>query len=140
MNGIRMPNLNVVYITGRLTRDPEMRYTKSGVGVFNGRLASNTFFRTADGEWNRDTTYISFVAWQALAERCYENLKKGSAVLIHGRLNSSEWENADGDKRSQLEIRADRISFLDRTVSDVPEDGDPDESEDVESDLEAVQE
>jgi len=140
MNGIRMPNLNVVYITGRLTRDPEMRYTKSGVGVFNGRLASNTFYRTADGEWSRDTTYVSFVAWQALAERCYENLKKGSAILIHGRLNSSEWENAEGEKRSQLEIRADRVSFLDRTVHDLPGDENPDEAEVAESDLEAVEE
>lgn len=137
MNGIRMPNLNVVYITGRLTRDPEMRYTQNGVAVFNGRLASNSFYRAADGEWKKDTTYTGFVAWQALAERCYENLKKGSAVLVHGRLNSSEWETSEGEKRFQLEIRADRVSFLDRTVSDLPEASD--DAVDEEEDLEEVE-
>jgi single-strand DNA-binding protein len=135
MNDIRMPNLNTVYVTGRLTRDPELRYTKSGVAVFHGRLANNTFFRTADGEWNRDTAYFGFVAWQALAERCYEHLKKGSAVLLHGRLTSDEWETADGEKRSQLEIRADRVSFLDRTAGDghgeIETDGDQEEVEAV---------
>ncbi|MFC1499879.1 single-stranded DNA-binding protein [Candidatus Zixiibacteriota bacterium] len=138
MNGIRMPNLNVVYITGRLTRDPELRYTQNGVAVFNGRLASNSFYRAADGEWKKDTTYTGFVAWQALAERCYENLKKGSAVLVHGRLNSDEWETAGGEKRYQLDIRADRVSFLDRTTTDHPDASE--ESAEREEEMEAVKE
>ncbi len=115
MNGLKMPRLNQVVISGRLTRDPEMRYTGSGVPVLHGRLASNFFYRAADGEWNQETTYAGFVAWQGLAERCYENLSKGSAVLITGRLTSSEWETDKGEKRSQIEIRADRVQFLDRT-------------------------
>ncbi len=118
MNGQKMPHLNAVHLSGRLTRDPELRYTQSGVPVFNARVASNSFFRTADGDWKQEATYIGFVAWQALAERCYENLKKGSAVLVSGRLTSSEWETEDGQKRSAVELRADRVQFLDRLSAD----------------------
>jgi single-strand DNA-binding protein len=114
MNEIRLPSLNTVHLSGRLTRDPELRYTQSGVPVFNARLATNHFFRAADGEWKRETTYIGVVAWQGLAERCFENLHKGSAVLVGGRLASSEWETEKGERRSSVEIRADRIQFLDR--------------------------
>ena len=114
MNGIRLPHLNVVHLAGRLTRDPELRYTQSGVPVFNARLAANSFFRAADGEWKRETAYVGVVAWQGLAERCFENLHKGSAVLVSGRLTSSEWATQQGERRSSLEIRADHIQFLDR--------------------------
>ncbi len=114
MNGLKMPNLNVAVITGRLTRTPELKYTQSGVPVLHARIASNSFYRAADDEWKREVTYVGFVAWQALAERCYENLQKGSAVVVTGRLHSSEWETGDGEKRSQIEIRADRVQFLDR--------------------------
>ena len=112
MNGLRMPNLNQVIISGRLTRDPELRYTQSGVPVLSARLASNTFFRGADGEWKQETAYVGMVAWQALAERCFEQLKKGSPVVASGRLHSSEWETGEGEKRSMLELRADRVQFL----------------------------
>lgn len=135
MNGLRMPNLNSVTISGRLTRDPELRYTQSGVPVFRGRMANNTFFKSADGEWNRETAYTGFVAWQALAERCYENLKKGSAVIVTGRLSSSEWETSEGEKRSQIEIRADRVHFLDRASTDAGEEmtePEPESGEEVE--------
>lgn len=114
MNGLRMPHLNSVHLSGRLTKDPELRYTQSGTPVLKARIANNTFFRSADGDWKRETTYVGVVAWQALAERCYENLKKGSAVLVSGRLTSSEWETEQGEKRSALELRADRVQFLDR--------------------------
>ncbi|MFO7767443.1 MAG: single-stranded DNA-binding protein [bacterium] len=115
MNGLKMPHLNQVYITGRLTRDPELRYTQSGVPVLNARLASNSFYKGADGEWKQETTFLGLVAWQGLAERCFERLRKGSAVMVSGRLNSSEWQNSEGEKRSTLEVRADRVQFLDRT-------------------------
>jgi len=120
MNGNRMPHLNAVHLSGRLTKDPELRYTKAGVPVFNARVANNSYFRLADGEWQQETTYIGFVAWQALAERCYESLKKGSAVLVSGRLTSNEWEAEDGQKRSMIELRADRVQFLDRLSADDP--------------------
>jgi len=131
MNGLKMPNLNVVVITGRLTKTPELKYTQSGVPVLHARIASNSFYRAADGEWKTEATFVGFVAWQVLAERCYENLKKGSAVVVTGRLHSSEWETSDGEKRSQVEIRADRVQFLDRQNGETTENQqDPEEVSD----------
>lgn len=118
MNGLRMPNLNTATISGRLTIGPKMQYTQDGTPVFRARLANNTFYKGADGEWKRDTAYIDFICWQGLAERCYEYLKKGSAVIVTGRLVSSEWEDGEGEKRSKFEIRADLVQFLDRTAGD----------------------
>lgn len=123
---LKMPSLNQVFITGRLTRDPELRYTQSGVPFLNARLASNSYYRGADGEWKQETTFFGLVAWQGLAERCFEELRKGSAVMVSGRLQSSEWTSTDGEKRSSLEIRADRIQFLEATVE-----GEEDEIEEV---------
>ena len=132
MSGLKMPNINVAIVSGRLTRAPEMRYTQSGVPVLRGRLASNNFYRSADGQWQREATYVGFVAWQALAERCYETLQKGSAVVVTGRLNSNEWETVEGEKRSQIEIRADRVQFLDRkTAGEAEEPQDAEEALDV---------
>lgn len=138
MNGLRMPHLNTATISGRLTRDPELRYMQSGTPVFRARLANNTFYKSADGEWKRETAYIGIVAWQALAERCYENLQRGSAVIVTGRLVSVEINQQDkGTIHSSMEIRADKVQFLDRTAGGEADDsppvvselaGDPDEA------------
>lgn len=138
MSGLKMPNINVAIVAGRLTRAPEMRYTQSGVPVLRGRLANNNFYRSADGEWQREATYVGFVAWQALAERCYENLQKGSAVVVTGRLNSNEWETGEGEKRSQVEIRADRVQFLERKSPEGAE-GDQDMEEALDSQPEGAE-
>ena len=138
MNGLKMPNLNITIVSGRLTRTPELKYTQSGVPVLRARLANNNFYRTADGEWKREATFVGFVAWQALAERCYENLQKGSAVMVTGRLNSSEWETGDGEKRSQIEIRADRVQFLERKPSEEI-DGQQEADEEVDTQTEEVE-
>jgi single-strand DNA-binding protein len=138
MNGLKMPNLNITIVSGRLTRTPELKYTQSGVPVLRARLANNNFYRTADGEWKREATFVGFVAWQALAERCYENLQKGSAVMVTGRLNSSEWETGEGEKRSQIEIRADRVQFLERKPSEEI-DGQQEVDEEVDTQTEEVE-
>jgi len=138
MNGLKMPNLNITIVSGRLTRAPELKYTQSGVPVLRARLANNNFYRTADGEWKREATFVGFVAWQALAERCYENLQKGSAVMVTGRLNSSEWETGEGEKRSQIEIRADRVQFLERKPSEEI-DGQQEADEEVDTQTEEVE-
>jgi len=127
---LKMPSLNQVFITGRLTADPTLRYTQgSGVPVLNARVASNSYYRGADGEWKQETTFVGLVAWQGLAERCFEELRKGSPVMVSGRLESSEWTTTDGEKRSSLEIRADRVQFLEATVE-----GEEDEIKEEEAD------
>jgi single-strand DNA-binding protein len=111
---LRLPSLNKVIITGYLTQDPEVRYIQSGAAVANVRIGSTRRFRDQAGEWRDDTCFVNVVAWRELAERCGDALKKGSAVLVEGRLQSRSWETEDGQKRSVIEINADRIQFLDK--------------------------
>ena len=114
MTEFRLPVLNRVFIAGNLTRDPELRYTASGVPVANFRIASNRWFRTQDGERREDVCYINVVAWQRLAELVGERLHKGSAVLVEGELQSRSWDTEDGVRRTVVEIRAFRVQFLNR--------------------------
>jgi single-strand DNA-binding protein len=117
MTEFRLPVLNRVFIAGNLTRDPELRYTASGVPVANFRIASNRWFRTQDGERREDVCYINVVAWQRLAELVGERLHKGSAVLVEGELQSRSWDTEDGTRRTVVEIRAYRVQFLNRQES-----------------------
>jgi single-strand DNA-binding protein len=118
---LRLPTLNKILITGYCTQDPEVRYIQSGAAVVNLRIGSTRRFKDNAGEWRDDTCFVNVVAWRELAERCGNSLKKGSAVLVEGRLQSRAWETDDGQKRSVIEIAADRIQFLDRG----PRDGAP---------------
>jgi len=114
---LRLPSLNRVIIAGNLTRDPEVRYTQSGAAVANLGLASSRYYKDPKdpaGEWKEDTCFVTVVAWAQLAERAGDSLKKGSPVLVEGRLQSRSWETDDGQKRSVIEIRADSIQNLER--------------------------
>lgn len=114
MAEVRLGTLNKVLLMGRLTRDPESRYTPSGAAVLNFGLAVNRRFRDQSGEWRDDTCFINVVAWQKLAERLTEVLKKGSAVLVEGRLQSRSWETKDGQKRNTIEVNAASVQTLDK--------------------------
>jgi single-strand DNA-binding protein len=118
---IRLPSLNKVLITGNCTQDPEVRYIQSGAAVTNMRIASNRRYKDpSSGEWKDDTCFVDCVAWAQLAERVGEQAKKGSPVLVEGRLQSRSWETEDGQKRSVIEIRADRIQFLEKRGTGEP--------------------
>lgn len=105
-------NMNRVFLAGNLTRDPEMRFTPSGTAVASLRLAINRQYTTRDGEKKEDPTFVTVVVWSKQAETCQEYLKKGSPVLVEGRLQSRSWETPEKEKRSVLEVVADRVQFL----------------------------
>ncbi len=106
-------NLNRVFLAGNLTRDPEeMRFTASGTPVTSFGLAVNRYFNTKDGERKEDVTYVTVVAWAKQAETCKQYLTKGSPVLVEGRLQYRSWETPNNEKRSTLEVVADRIHFV----------------------------
>ncbi|MBC7246886.1 MAG: single-stranded DNA-binding protein [Actinobacteria bacterium] len=107
-----MAGLNSVVLIGNLTRDPELRYTPSGVPVCTLRLAVNRNFTNQQGEV--ETDYFNVIVWRNQAEKCAEYLSKGRQVAVTGRLQSRSWEGADGQKRTTIEIVADRIVFLGR--------------------------
>lgn len=112
MADIRMPDINSVIIVGNLIKDPTFRQTTTGVPVANFTIASNRKFKDNSGMIKEDVCFIGVVAWYKLAESCYENLRKGSAVLVEGELQSRVWKTEDGFNRATIEIKARRIQFL----------------------------
>jgi len=107
-----MASFNKVLLIGNLTKDPELRYTPQGTAVVNLRLAVNRRFRDKNQELKEETCFVTAVAWNKQAETCNQYLHKGSPILIEGRLQSRSWEDNSGQKRSVIEVRAERIQFL----------------------------
>ncbi len=107
-----MANLNKVLLIGNLTRDPELRYIPSGSAVADLGLATNFRYTTQDGERKEEVCFIDIVVWGKTAENCANYLSKGRPVFIEGRLQFDSWETADGQKRSKLKVRADKVQFL----------------------------
>jgi single-strand DNA-binding protein len=114
MADLRMPDINSVMIVGNLIKDPIFRQTTTGTPVANFTIASNRKYKDSTGQVKEDVCFIGVVAWYKLAESCYENLKKGSAVLVEGELQSRNWKTEDGFNRNVVEIKARRIQFLNR--------------------------
>lgn len=114
MAELRMPELNNVIIVGNLIKDPVFRHTTTGTPVTNFYIASNRKFKDNMGNWKEDVCFVGVVAWYKLAESCNENLKKGSAVLVEGELQSRNWKTDDGYNRNVVEIKARRIQFLNK--------------------------
>ena len=107
-----MANFNKVLLIGNLTKDPELRYTPQGTAVANLRMAINRKFRNKNQELKEEVCFITVVAWDKQAETCNQYLHKGSPLLIEGRLQSRSWEDNSGQKRSVIEVRAERVQFL----------------------------
>lgn len=122
MNPLRLGYLNSVQLTGRLVADPELRYTQKGVPVCDFRIATTRRFKNRDsGETQEETLFINVVAWRRQAELANDFLKKGSAVLVEGRLRSRQWESPQGEKRSAIEVVAGRLQFLDAPSGEAKE-------------------
>jgi single-strand DNA-binding protein len=119
---IRLPEQNSVTLVGRLTRDPEMRFTAKGQGICRFDIAVNRRYKDNTGTWQDDVSYIPVVVWGESANRCGERLKKGLPVHVEGRLQSRQWETKEGQKRTTLEVVARRVQFLAR-VSEEGEGG-----------------
>ena len=113
--------LNKVLMIGNLTKDVELRYTPSGTAVTTIRLACNRKYKSGE-EYKEDVCFCSVVVWGKRAENCNTYLKKGSPILVEGRLQSRSWEDNSGNKRSTIEIVADNIQFLNRTKEGTSED------------------
>lgn len=114
MADLRVPDLNVVYIAGRLTSDPDLRYTQTGRAYCRLRLANTRYFKSKEGERREDTTFVNASCWDKQAEFIGERLRKGRPVLVEGTLRSYEMEDSTtGQKTTRLEINARRITPLD---------------------------
>jgi single-strand DNA-binding protein len=107
-----MASFNKVLLIGNLTKDPELRYTPQGTAVANLRMAVNRKYRDKNQELKEDVCFVTAVVWNKQAETCNQYLHKGSPILVEGRLQSRSWEDNAGQKRSVLEVRAERVQFL----------------------------
>ena len=107
-----MSTLNRVFLMGNLTRDPEVRYTPSGTAVGDLGLAINENYKNKAGETVESTVFVDVEVWSRQAETCAEYLSKGSPVFVEGSLKLDQWTNQQGEKRSKLRVRADRVQFL----------------------------
>ena len=101
--------LNRIVIMGRLTRDPELRRTQSGIAVTSFRIACNRDFKSQNGETGTD--WIDVVAWRQTAEFVSKYFAKGRMAIVEGRLQSREWTDKDGNKRTAVEVVADNVYF-----------------------------
>ena len=108
-----MANFNKVMLIGNLTKDPELRYTPQGTAVVNLRMAVNRKFRSNKSqELKEETCFVTAVVWDKQAETCNQYLHKGSPIFVEGRLQSRSWEDNAGQKRSVIEVQAERVQFL----------------------------
>ena len=119
-----MVGLNKIMIIGNVGTDPEMRFTPNGNPVTSFRIATSRTYTTPNGDRRQETEWFDVVTWNRLAETCNQFLAKGRRAYVEGRLRTRTWEGQDGQRRSRIEIIANRVLFLDRQVAAaLPEEG-----------------
>ena len=101
-------------VAGNLTKDPVFRETSNNTPVVNFHIAANRRYKDSGNQWQEDVCYVGVVAWNKLADSCRDRLKKGSAVLIDGELQSRTFKTDEGRNRTIVEIKAKRIQFLNK--------------------------
>ena len=101
---------STVTVVGNVTRDPEMRYTPSGVAKATfGVAVSRRWQNRTTQEWEEQTSFFNVVCWRDMAENVCESIGKGARIVVTGRLEQRSWETESGDKRSVVEIVADDV-------------------------------
>lgn len=103
--------MNKIVLIGRLTKDPELRYTQNGAAVASFTLAVNRNFAGPDGK--KDADFINIVVWNKSGEACAQYLEKGSQAAVDGRLQIRTYDGNDGQKRWVTEVVAEHVEFLD---------------------------
>lgn len=110
-----MASFNKIVLIGRLTKDPVLRYTPSGIPVGHFSLAVDRRRSARDGE--KETDFIDIVVWQKLAEICQQYLTKGRLVAVEGRLQIRNYDTQDGQKRRAVEVIANDLQILDKPAT-----------------------
>jgi single-strand DNA-binding protein len=105
-------SVNKVILVGRLGRDPETRYTGGGQAVANFSVATDETYKDKNGERQKRTEWHKIVVWGKQAEIAQQYLKKGSLIFIEGRIQSREWQDKEGQKRTSFEIVASNFRML----------------------------
>lgn len=129
MPELKLPEINRITLSGRLTRDPDRRYASDGTTVTRLQLAFHRRFRSNEGQWSENTGFVTVMCYQRLADVCAQYLRTGSPVLVEGRLQMREWKTERGERRTSLEVRAELVHFLEKAPggADAPEAGAPED-------------
>ena len=112
MADLRLPRFNKVFVSGRIGNDLELKFTPKGTPVMRFIVASDRGYKDDSGEWQTATSWIDCVAWTFNAEQLEKNARKGTAVLVEGRLESRTYTDQNGQNRKITEVQADFIHFL----------------------------
>ncbi len=104
-------NLNKVLLIGNITNTPELKYTPRGVAVLEFGFALNRHYKQGD-EWKTEKCFLDISLWGKRAETCSEMLRKGSLLLVHGRLRFTRWTTQHNEKRSKLDVVAEDIQVI----------------------------
>ena len=104
--------MNLVILLGNLCSKPELRYTTTGTAICNIRLAVNSRYTSKTGEKKDEVLFCNVNVWGRHGESCAEYLDKGSKILVEGRLQSREWQDKQGLKRTVMEVTAKSVTFL----------------------------
>ena len=115
-----MSDLNQVIISGRLTRDASLKTLSSGSSVAELSVASNRIWNDRNGNKQEETVFVDVDLWGKQAEYFGNNLKKGDYIMVTGRLRRESWETDDGQKRSKISLRADKIDLPPKVVNTTP--------------------
>ena len=126
--------MNKAIILGRLGKDPELKYTSSGVAVANFSVATSEKWKDKEGNKQEKTEWHNIVAWEKKAEIVGEYVKKGDMILVEGKIETRKWEK-DGITRYSTEIIASSIELLGSKKNDAPKDEAPTQETVKESDL-----
>jgi single-strand DNA-binding protein len=127
---MRRNNMNRVVLVGRLTKDPEMRTTTSGISQTRFTIAVNR--RTANQNGQREADFISCVAWRGTAETIAKYLKKGREIAVEGRLQTGSYDAQDGTKRYTTDVVVDNFTFIGGGSSDVSVENESSSSSNIE--------
>ena len=100
---------NFVTLIGNLVEDPDLRFTPSGVAMAKVRFAVNRRYQDRSGTWQEETSFFGGTLWREAAENAAESLQKGMRVIVVGSLEQRNWETAEGEKRSVVEVRIDEV-------------------------------
>jgi len=117
-----MNDINKVFLIGRITKDPDLRYTQGGTAVVSFSIANNKSY-TANNEKKDEVSFFNCVAWAKLAENISKYTGKGDKIALEGRLQQRTWTDKEGIKKSVVEIQAENVQFLNTKKS-------PDNSQD----------
>ncbi|MDD2597036.1 MAG: single-stranded DNA-binding protein [Candidatus Cloacimonetes bacterium] len=127
MADLKLPRINKFIVSGRIANDLELKYTPKGVPVLRFTLAADRSYKDDSDQWQTVTSWIDCVAWNKWAESMVNNVHKGSAIVVEGRVDTRTWTDQNNVTRKSTEVTAEMIHFLEWK----PRDGQSTGSEDV---------